>query len=59
MPAAAVAPAPMGNIKVVAVKKPVVGFRNAPVGRPQGELLTGLFLRVPFTQCAQYLGGLL
>ena len=59
MPAAAVAPAPMGNIKVVAVKKLAVGFQNVPVGKPQGELLTDLFLRVPFTQCAQYLGRLL
>ena len=63
MPAAAVAPAPMGNIKVVAVKKLVVGFRNAPVGTPQGELVTVCSslqrLRVPFTQCAQYLGRLL
>ena len=43
MPAAAVIPAPIAYIKVVAVKKLVVGFRNGPVGPPQGVLLTGLF----------------
>ena len=43
MPAAAVIPALIAYIKVVAVKKLVVGFRNGPVGRPQGLLLTGLF----------------
>ena len=41
MPAAAVIPAPIAYIKVVAVKKLVVGFRCGPVGRPQGLLLTG------------------
>ena len=40
MPAAAVIPAPLAYIKVVAVKKLVVGFRCGPVGRPQG-LFTG------------------
>ena len=34
MPAAAVIPAPIAYIKVVAVKKLVVGFRNGPVGPP-------------------------
>ena len=43
MPAAAVIPAPIAYIKVVAVKKLVVGFRDGPVGPPQGALLTGLF----------------
>ena len=43
MPAAAVIPTPIAYIKVVTVKKLVVGFRNGPVGLPQGELLTGLF----------------
>ena len=40
MPAAAVIPAPLAYIKVVAVKKLVVGFRCGSVGRPQG-LFTG------------------
>ena len=43
MPAAAAILAPIAYIKVVAFKKLVVGFRNGPVGPPQGELLTGLF----------------
>ena len=43
MPAAAVIPAPLAYIKVVAVKKLVVGFQYGPVGRPQGLLLAGLF----------------
>ena len=43
MPAAAVIPAPIAYIKVVAVKKLVVGFRNGSVGPPKGELLAGLF----------------
>ena len=38
MPAAAVIPAPIAYIKVVAVKKLVVGFRSGPVGPPQGVL---------------------
>lgn len=42
MPAAAVIPAPIAYIKVVAVKKLVVGFRSGSVGPPQGELLAGL-----------------
>ena len=36
MPAAAVIPAPIAYIKVVAVKKLVVGFRDGPVGPPNG-----------------------
>ena len=34
MPAAAVIPAPIAYIKVVAVKKLVVGFLSMSVGRP-------------------------
>ena len=51
MPAAAVIPAPIAYIKVVAVKKLVVGFRNGPVGRPRGLLLIGLFFFAK-TACA-------
>ena len=51
MPAAAVIPAPIVYIKVVAVKKLVVGFRNGPVGPPQGELLTGLFFFAKTALC--------
>ena len=51
VPAAAVIPAPIAYIKVVAVKKLVVGFRNGPVGPPQGALLTGLFFFAK-TACA-------
>ena len=56
MPAAAVIPAPIAYIKVVAVKKLVVGFQ-APAGGPSNE---GLLLapalpagtsRVLFTGC--------
>ena len=36
MPAAAVIPAPIAYIKVVAVKKLVVGFRGGPGGLPMG-----------------------
>ncbi len=36
MPAAAVIPAPIAYIKVVAVKKLVVGFWVVFTGRPQG-----------------------
>ena len=43
MPAAAVIPAPIAYIKVVAVKKLVVGFRNGLVGPPHGVLLIDLF----------------
>lgn len=41
MPAAAVIPAPIAYIKVVAVKKLVVGFRGGPAGPPQGEHWSG------------------
>ena len=37
MPAAAVIPAPIAYIKVVAVKKLVVGFRNRPIGPSSGS----------------------
>ena len=37
VPAAAVIPAPIAYIKVVAVKKLVVGFWDKLVGPPQGE----------------------
>ena len=37
MPAAAVIPAPIAYIKVVAVKKLVVGFRGGPAGPSRGE----------------------
>ena len=37
MPAAAVIPAPIAYIKVVAVKKLVVGFWTLAVGPPKGE----------------------
>ena len=36
MPAAAVIPAPIAYIKVVAVKTLVVGFRGGPTGLPMG-----------------------
>ena len=36
MPAAAVIAAPIAYIKVVAVKKPVVGFRDEKHGLPKG-----------------------
>ena len=36
MPAAAVIPAPIAYINVVAVKKLVVGFRDWNVGQPYG-----------------------
>ena len=53
MPAAAVISAPIAYIKIVAVKKLVVGFRNGPAGLPQGELLTGPFFFAK-TACALY-----
>ena len=37
MPAAAVIPAPIAYIKVVAVKKLVVGFRLEPIGPSSGQ----------------------
>ena len=41
MPAAAVIPAPIAYIKVVAVKKLVVGFRGSPAGPSRGEYWSG------------------
>lgn len=41
MPAAAVIPAPIAYIKVVAVKKLVVGFRDGSAGLPRGTSLAG------------------
>ena len=57
MPAAAVIPAPIAYIKVVAVKKLVVGFLAGPVGlrrkacvtAPFGRLYLGIRSRLPFT----------
>ena len=51
VPAAAVIPAPIAYIKVVAVKKLVVGFRDGSAGLPQGMLLAGLFFLAK-TVCA-------
>ena len=51
VPAAAVIPAPIAYIKVVAVKKLVVGFRDGPAGLPQGMLLAELFFLAK-TVCA-------
>eukprot|EP00795_Rhopilema_esculentum_P006339 gene6339-biopygen7956 len=45
VPAAAVIPAPIAYIKVVAVKKLVVGFRDGPVGLPQG--ISGRYFMTP------------
>ena len=42
MPAAAVIPAPIAYIKVVAVKKLVVGFLFKSVGPPYGVILLRL-----------------
>ena len=51
MPAAAVIPAPIAYIKVVAVKKLVVGFRDGSAGPPRGVSLTELFFFAK-TACA-------
>ncbi len=42
MPAAAVIPAPIAYIKVVAVKKLVVGFQGTMEARSAGKACTGL-----------------
>ncbi len=56
MPAAAVIPAPIAYIKVVAVKKLVVGFLGWLGGPPQGEHYwvgpSSRRLRVLFTECS-------
>ena len=63
MPAAAVIPAPIAYIKVVAVKKLVVEFWEQLMGPPQGEYLFIVpFLletRVHFIGCFGSLGLLL
>ena len=63
MPAAAVIPAPIAYIKVVAVKKLVVGFLALCDGPPQGEHCrvgsSSRMLRVLLTECAWGLGSLL
>ncbi len=43
MPSAAVIPAPIAYINVVAVKKLVVGFRDGPIGLLSEYVLIGLF----------------
>ena len=63
MPAAAVIPAPIAYIKVVAVKKLVVGFLVIVSGPPQGEhclwLPSSRGLVVPLTWCCRSSGPLL
>ena len=63
MPAAAVIPAPIAYIKVVAVKKLVVGFLGLYGGPPQGEHCcvgpSSRRLRVLLTGCAWDSGSLL
>lgn len=63
MPAAAVIPAPIAYIKVVAVKKLVVELQTWPGGLPQGMYcLAGPYLlvsRMPFTGCVGEPGLLL
>ena len=44
MPAAAVIPAPIAYIKVVAVKKLVVGFRDGARGPPRGRYCDAVLL---------------
>ena len=64
VPAAAVIPAPIVYIKVVAVKKLVVGFRRSGAGDifvstgPFGRIFERGF-GVPFTGCPRSLSGLL
>ena len=50
MPAAAVIPAPVAYIKVVAVKKLVVGFLPRAIGPPPG-LVSGLALASSWGRC--------
>ena len=63
MPAAAVIPAPIAYIKVVAVKKLVVGLLGRPDGPPQGEHCgvgpSSRRRRVLFTGCLSNSGSLL
>ena len=51
MPAAAIIPAPIAYIKVVAVKNLVVRFWDGSAGLPQGMLLAALFFLAK-TVCA-------
>ena len=51
MPAAAVIPAPIAYIKVVAVKKLVVGFLAGAIGPPQG-VCTSVVSDHPCGNCA-------
>ncbi len=55
MPAAAVIPAPIAYIKVVAVKKLVVGFWDRDSGRPQA--CTGVSVLLPGEYFCPSLGG--
>ena len=58
MPAAAVIPAPIAYIKVVAVKKLVVGFRGGSVGPPRGEhCSSALPLEGPVCSSLQWSGS--
>ncbi len=63
MPAAAVIPAPIAYIKVVAVKKLVVGLLGRPDGPPQGEHCwvgpSSRRRQVLFTGCLTNSGSLL
>ena len=52
MPAAAVIPAPIAYIKVVAVKKLVVGFRAWRAGPPYGVYWSGWALPLGETSCS-------
>ena len=52
MPAAAVIPAPIAYIKVVAVKKLVVGSRVQACGPPCGGLLLVLTYLLVFPWCS-------
>ena len=56
MPAAAVIPAPIAYIKVVAVKKLVVGFRSGRVGPPYVVCLLAL---VVWLGCVAFTGSML
>jgi hypothetical protein len=56
VPAAAVIPAPIAYIKVVAVKKLVVEFVSRTVGSPPA-VLTGMFARRPAGGCSIVFGG--
>ena len=51
MPAAAVIPAPIAYIKVVAVKKLVVELRTRPGGPPNGVVLSGWVLPLGEPAC--------